>query len=170
MSFIKIRNLNRRRHRNASMGGSTRCGELSCGRAVLQSLLTQQYTHSRWLGHVWGTCTPKHVLNRLHSVSSAEEKHACRQHILYLHRRKYKSTLLYSHLKKISLFQTLVSLRPSEICQNINFPRFRCPSECIFSLPDQVCSYCVHPSAIHRFRQASYSFPVSINNFSTLRW
>jgi len=113
--------------------------------------------------------------------------------------------------KKMSFLQTLISLRLSEICQNVNLPCFnrRCPSECIFwisnfrrvlyvvcfllgsspasefrrrettqkktyewifSLPGQVHSYFVQTSAIHRVRQASYSFPVSINNLSTLRW
>jgi hypothetical protein len=66
--------------------------------------------------------------------------------------------------------QTLISLRLSGICQNVNFSRLRCPPECIFSLPGQVRSYFVHPSAIHRVRQASHSFPFSKNNFSTLRW
>jgi len=124
--------------------------------------------YSRCLGHVCDTCTPKHVLNHLHSISFAEEKQTCGQCIPYLHRSKCKSTLFYSH-QKLSSLQTLISLRPSEICQNVNFPLFRRPSECSFSLPGQVHSYFLHPSAIHRIRQASYSFPFSTNNFSTLR-
>jgi hypothetical protein len=210
------------------------------------------------LEHVCGTCTPKHVLNRLHSLSSAEKKHACRQYLPYLHRSKRKSTQFYTQQKKkkkknththththTSFLQTLISLCPSDIRQNVNLPRFtrRCPSECIFlisnfrcvlyvvcfllvfvvcfvyslyvvcfvyllyvvcfvyllyvvcfllgnspasefsrrkttqkktykcifSLPGQVHSYFVQPGAIHRVRQSSYSFPVSINDVSTLR-
>lgn len=71
--------------------------------------------------------------------------------------------------KKMSFLQTLISLRPSKICPNVNFPRFRCPSECTFSLPGQVHSYFVRPSTKYRVHQASYSVPISINNFSTLR-
>jgi hypothetical protein len=115
---------------------------------------------------VCGTCRPKHVLNRLHSASSAEDRHACRQHMHYPQRSKRKSTVT----NNMSFLQTLISLRPSEICPNVNFPRFRCPSECIFSLPGQVHRYFVHASAIHRVRQVSYSVPLSINNFTTFRW
>lgn len=72
--------------------------------------------------------------------------------------------------KKMSYLQILISIRPPEICPNVNFPCFRCPSECIFSLPGQVHSCFVHSSAIHRVRQASYSVPISTSNFSTFRW